>query len=220
MGTLTGTDIVTRALEKANDTAGDHWGAAEQLRLVNDSQRFIVSKVTKAGAQSAMATLQAGSRQTLSGLSLARGIEFIDVVCNVSGTTRGAPIHKTKRALLDDEVPGWHTATGSAVENWCHDERDPTAIYIYPNSGAKIEVIYAAPPADLAALSNTIGLDDIWAEAMQLYVLWGFFSKDITKIKSREFAASYMNQLMNELGLREKSIVVNTAAGDAKEQGA
>lgn len=219
----TGQQILDRARIKANDTyAADYtWTDAEALLWVNDAQRAVVSKLPKANTVSAFATLAAGSRQTLSGLSLTGGIEFIDVVCNVSGTTRGKPVHKTARAHLDDEVPTWHTDTGTDVEYWCLDERDPKAIYIWPQvTSGKLEVIYAATPTDLGSLAGSIGLDDIYAEAMQFYVLHCFFSKDITKLKAAHYAQFYYQMFLQVLGVRDESITLNADASTAKEQGA
>lgn len=223
--TFTGQQILDRARIKANDaTAGYYsWTDAEALLWINDAQRAIVNKLHKAGATSAMPSVAAGSRQTLTGLSLTTGIAFIDVVCNVSGTTRGAPVRKTSRAWLDDEVPGWHGASGTTIDYWCQDERDPTAIYIYPQitSGTpKLEVIYAALPADLGTLANNFGLADIYAEAAQWYLLFCMFSKDITKLKSAGYAQTYYQLFLQSLGIRDESLKIDAAIGAAKEQGA
>jgi hypothetical protein len=221
---FTGQQILDRARLKANDTtSGSYtWGDTEALLWINDAQRAIVGALPKAGATSAMPTVAAGSRQTLAGLSLTDGIEIIDVVCNVSGTTRGAPVRRTSRAWLDDNVPGWHVATGAAIEHWTFDERDPKAFYIYPQvaSGTpKLEIIYAKLPADLASLGSTFGLDDIYADAAQNFVLFSFFSKDITKLKSAQLAQTYWNLFRTALGLREQNILQTSAAGKAKESG-
>lgn len=222
---FTGQQILDRARIKANDQdSGNYsWTDAEALLWISDAQRAIVSRLHKAGATSAMPTVAAGSRQTLAGLGLTRGIAFIDVVCNVTGTTRGAPVRKTQRAWLDDEVPGWHGASGTTIDYWCQDERDPTAIYIYPQitSGTpKLEVIYANVPNDLTALSQNFGLDDIYAEAAQWYVLFCMFSKDITKLKSAGYAQTYYQLFLQSLGIRDQSLQIDAAIGAAKEQGA
>lgn len=214
---LTGQQIIDRALAKANDESATHWGATESLRNVNDAQRAVVSRLPAAGATSAMATLAAGSRQTLAGLSLS-GFEVLDVVCNVSGTTRGTPIHKASRSWLDDHVPAWHTQTAAgASEYWTQDERDPTAFYIWPHNGAKVELVYAALPTDLANLSNSIGINDIYADAMQWYVLFAMYSKDLSKLRSAQQAQTYWSLFLSSLGMRDESIVKNAAAGAVKE---
>jgi hypothetical protein len=222
----TGQQILERARYKANDSASATytWTDPEALIWINDSQRAIVRLLHKSGATSTFATIAAGSsRQTLSGLGLTRAIAFIDVVCNVSGTTRGKPVRRCKRADLDDEIPAWHTATGTDVEHWVPDERDPTAIYIYPQvaSGTpKLEVITATVPADLGALANNYGLDDIYTEAAQLYLLHAMFSKDITKLKSVQYAAQYWGMFKEALGLGDAALMRTAQEGNAKEKGA
>lgn len=220
---FTGQQIIDRALTKANDESAAYWVAAESLKNVNDAQRAIVSLLHKAGATAAQATLvNASSRQTMSGLSLTRGIAFLDVICNVSGATRGTPVRRTPRAWLDDEVPAWHNTAGTP-EYVVLDERDPLAFYIYPQPASgtnKLEVIYAAPPADLTALSENFGLADIYADAAQWYVLFAMFSKDITKLKSAQYAAQYWGLFKESLGLGDAAIGRAKAEGQAKEQGA
>lgn len=220
---FTGQQIIDRALTKANDESAAYWVAAESLKNVNDAQRAIVSLLHKAGATSAQATLvNASSRQTMSGLSLTRGIAFLDVICNVSGSTRGTPVRRTPRAWLDDEVPAWHNTAGTP-EYVVLDERDPLAFYIYPQPASgtnKLEVIYAAPPADLSALSDSFGLADIYADAAQWYCLFAMFSKDITKLKSAQYAAQYWGLFKESLGLGDAAIGRAKAEGQAKEQGA
>ena len=220
---FTGQQIIDRALTKANDESAAYWGATESLRNVNDAQRAIVRLLHKAGATAAQPTLvNASSRQTMSGLSLTRGIAFLDVVCNVSGSTRGTPIRRVSRAWLDDEVPAWHTTAGTP-EYWVPDERDPLAFYLYPQPASgtnKAEVIYAAPPADLGSLAGTFGLDDIYAESAEWYCLFAMFSKDITKLKSAQYAAQYWALFKESLGLGDAAIGRAKAEGQAKEQGA
>lgn len=221
----TGQQILDRARHKANDStsATYTWTDAEALLWINDAQRAIVRVLHKAGATAAQPTIvNASSRQTMSGLSLTRGIAFIDVVCNVSGSTRGTPIRRTSRAWLDDEVPAWHTTAGTP-EYWVADERDPLAFYIYPQPASgtnKLEVIYAAPPADLGSLSGTFGLDDVYAEAAQYHLLHSMFSKDITKLKSAAYAAQYLQMFERSLGLGDASLARTAQEGNAKEQGA
>lgn len=220
---FTGQQIIDRALSKANDDGAVYWGAAESLRNVNDAQRAIVALLPKAGATALQATItNASSRQTASGMSLTRCTAILDVICNVSGSTRAAPVRRVSRAWLDDEVPTWHVTAGTP-EYWIHDERDPLAFYIYPQPASgtnKLEVIYAAPPADLAALANNFGLDDIYAEAAQWYVLFAMHSKDLTKLKSAQFAAQYWSLFKESLGLRDGALMRDNQAGKAKEQGA
>lgn len=218
----TGQQIVDRALIKANeDTASPtHWLATESLLWVNDAQRAIVSRLPKANAVSGMPSVAAGSRQTLTALGLTRGIEVLDVVCNVSGTARGTPVRKTQRAWLDDHVPAWHTASAAnATEYWVKDDIDPAAFWIYPHNGAKLEVIYSEMPTDLGSLASNFGLSDIYAEAAQWYVLFCYYSKDLTKTKSAALAQTYYQLFANALGIRDQSAALGAAVAAAREVG-
>lgn len=222
---FTGQQILDRARYKANDTtsATYTWTDVESLLWINDAQRAIVRLLHKAGATALQATItNASSRQTASGLSLTRCVAILDVVCNVSGSTRGAPIKRTSRAWLDDELPSWHVTAGTP-EYWIPDERDPLAFYLYPQPASgtnKAEIIYAAPPADLGSLAGTFGLDDIYAEPAQLYLLYAFFGKDITKLKSVQYSAQYWAQFKESLGLGDAALARTAQEGKAKEQGA
>lgn len=224
MGTITGQQIVDRAWIKANDSGGAggvRWPSAECLKWVNDAQREIVNQLPKANAKMAQASVQAGSRQTLTGLGLTDGLEVLDVVCNVSGSTRGRAITKRARAWFDEQLPTWHVTAGSEAYHWIYDERDPEAFYLFPQpSGTKVEVIYAGAPTDLSALTDAIAIDDVYANAIQFFLLFSFYSKDATYTKSMQQAASYWQLFLSCLGVRERSIITNDQSGDAKAQGA
>lgn len=215
----TGQNIIDRAWIKANDSGGAggvRWPSAEALKWLNDGQLEIVNTLPKANPKTAQPTLQAGSRQTLAALSITDGLEVLDVVCNVSGSTRGAPITKEERAVMDINR-AWHTATGSEAYHWVFDERDPKAFYIWPQVvGGKVELVYAGVPAPLASLSDNIVLDDIYANALQWFVLFSFYSKDTKFTKSMQQAAGYWELFQSSLGVRERSIITNDASGDAK----
>lgn len=217
---FTGQQILDRARDKANDVTPTHWLDTEALRWLNDSMRAIVNRLWKAGATSAQPTTVAGSRQTLTGLGLTSGIGIIDVVCNVTGTgARSTPIRKTSRSWLNDNLPAWHTDTSGPPEYWVFDEQDPLAFYLWPSPVGKIELIYANVPADLTNLSQSYGLADIYADAAALWVLYSFFSKDITKLKSAAYMQTYYQLFLNSLGIRDESIKTAWANVQAKEQG-
>lgn len=217
MGVITGQNIVDRALIKTNDPSAARWPAAESLKWINDGQREIVNQLPKANPVRVAASMSAGTRQTLSGLSLTTGIAVIDVVRNVGGRA----ITKRDRAWLDDQRPDWHTETQAASVHWMYDERDPKAFYVWPPAvaAASVELIYAALPTDLSALSDVITLDDIYANALQWFILFSFYSKDAVYTKSPQFAAQYWSLFMQSLGFRDKAVVMAAAQGDKQAAG-
>lgn len=217
MGTITGQQIVDRAWTKAQDTGGGggvRWPTSEALMWVNDAQREIVNQLPKSNPKSATPTLAASSRQTLAGLSITDGVSVLDVV---RATATGQPITLRPRAWFDDQLKTWH-ATSGVPYHWMLDDRDPTAFYVWPNSAVAIELIYAALPTDLGSLAAAITLSDIYANAIQFFVLHSFYSKGATYTKNPQLAAQYWVQFMQCLGFRDKA--VKFAAAQAEQNAA
>lgn len=224
MGTTTGQNILDRARDKVNDEATTkRWSDAKALNYINDGQTAVVSKMPTAYALRATPTAVAGStRQTLAGLGLTDGLTFIDIPRNMAtnGTTPGRSMTKVDRAWLDVGRPDWHSDLAADAYNWCYDERDPKAVYIHPGKSAgKLEVIYSAVPPALASLASTIALDDVYADAIQYFLLFSFYSKDATHNKGQQLAGGYYNLFLQELGLRGTALSTNAKQGDAKAAG-
>lgn len=224
MGTRTVSSILLRAWTKAQDLgATKRWPEAEGILWCADAQLAIVDKLPRAYTQTAVVTPAADARQTLAGLGLTRGLQIIDIPYNVAsdGVTPGQLLTKVKRAFMDDSVLSWRAAQGAAVEHWMTDDEDPKSFDIYPtlNVAGKIKVVYAAMPADLTAGADVIALDDIYADAMQQYVLFSFFSKDITSIKSAQMAQMYYTLFERALGIRDAKLSMTEAKSNAKQVG-
>ena len=225
MGTRTVQSILDRAWLKAHDPGvNKRWGIAEGILWCSDAQIAAVNLLPRAYTQTAVVTAQAGTRQTLSGLGLANGLQPMDIPHNVAanGVTPSSPVTKIKRAFLDDYVPTWHSALGTTIEHWMTDEEDPKAFYISPaiSGGGKFRLIYSALPAELTALTDTIVLDDVYADALQNYVLFCFFSKDLTSIKSAQLAQMYHTLFERAMGVRDQKLSLTEAKSNAKQQGA
>lgn len=207
----TGQAIVDRAwyiLQDKGSTPGVRWTSAEQLLWVNEFQREVVTWVPSAYVKQYIATAEASkTRQTFSGLSIADGVQVIDVPRNFAadGTTPGRAITIINRKELDDIDPNWHAVTSTAAQHYMVDSRDPKAFYLYPaiTGGGKVEVICNAVPANLAALSDSLVLDDIYANAGVNYVLFRDYSKNSVFSKSPEQAAAYYRLFLQSLGVKD-----------------
>lgn len=225
MGTRTVQSILDRAWIKAHDLGvNKRWSREEGILWCADAQLAAVNLVPRAYTQTAVVAAQAGTRQTLPLLGLTRGLQPIDIPHNVSanGVTPASPITKVLRAHMDDYVRNWHSALGTAAEHWMTDEEDPKAFYIYPaiSGGGKFRLIYSAMPVDLTDLTDAIALDDIYAEALQNYVLFCFFSKDLTSIKSAQLAQMHYTLFERAMGVRDQKLSMTEAKSNAKQQGA
>jgi hypothetical protein len=138
----------------------------------------------------------------------------------VGGTTRGRSITKRERAWLDDQLPTWHTVAGAEAVHWMYDERDPKAFYLFPQpASGKVEIIYSAIPADLGSLAAAITLDDIYANALQFFMLFSFYSKDATYTKNPASASAYWQLFMQSLGLRGTNLAGNDKIGTINATG-
>ena len=228
MGTLTGMNIADRAWYKANEATGGtatRWTSTEALLWLNDAQRAIVVALPRANTVRATPTVVAGTRQTLAGLGLTTGIGISDISANynAAGTVRGRAIVKSEKSYFDDALPGWHAETATEAKHWFYDDTDPLAFYIWPaitSAAGKLEILYPALPTDLATINSTISLGDEYAEAMQMYLLYSFFSKDATYAKSPQTAASAYGMFQGLLGIRGQNLAGGDKATDAKALGA
>lgn len=224
MGTRTAQSILDRAWIKAQDEGpvNRRWSPEEGLMWVNDFQLETVNHLPRSYTQSAIVTAEFGTRQTLSGLGLSRGLLPIDLIHNVSAAgSIGSPITKTSRAFMDERVPTWHNEFAAETQHWMADEEDPKAFYIYPaiTGSGRYRIVYSATPADLTSLSEAILLDDVYANAGQYYVLFCFYSKDLTSIKSAQLAQMYYGLFTQSLGIRDQRLSISEAKSNAKQRG-
>ena len=221
MPLITGQQIVDRAWIKAMDTnggSGIRWPADEELRWLNDGQREVVNQLPSAYTLSANPTVVAGTRQTLAGLGLTTGIQFIDVPrnFNLAGTVPGRAITLRKREWFDDNRPAWHNEVAAEAMHFVMDPRDPKAIYLYPAiTSGKIEVIYSAAPPDLGSLAAVISIDDIYANALQFFMLFSMYSKDASYTNAPAKAGAYFQMFMQSLGKKAENTMANVAMAAA-----
>jgi hypothetical protein len=224
VGTYTGQNILDRARDKANDEdTTKRWSDAKALQYINDGQIAAVGVLPSVYTLAATPTAVAGStRQTLAGLGLTTGLTIVDVPRNIAsdGATPGRAMTKRDRVWLDDHRPRWHTEMAAEAYHWCQDERDPKAVYVYPaKTAGKLEIIYSAMPPALATLASTIAVDDIYADTLQWYLLFSFYSKDATNNRGQQMAATYYGLFLQSLGVRTTALFNNALRGDARAAG-
>lgn len=220
---MIGQDIVDRAWIKALDEgATKRWGSAEALLWVNDGRREIVNLVPSANTVRSVLQPVSGSRQTFSGLGLTKAFQVLDIPRNMDadGVTPGKVITKVPKAWLDQSRPSWHTETATEADHWVADPADPTAFSLYPaKSAGKIEVLAHTMPDDLTSLANSIGLSDIYANALQWFVLFSFYSKDSEHQKSAALASQYASAFAQSLGVRATNTITSNRAAVVKAEG-
>jgi hypothetical protein len=227
VATVIAKNILDRAATILQDTTGTRWPQDELLSWLNDAQREVVLLRPDACAVNEAIPVSAGiSRQTLP----AAALKLIDIMRNVTVTatdagentvSSGDAIRRIERRVLDDQVPGWHTETGSAVKHYVYDERDPKSFYVYPalTGEGHIEGIYSSAPADVAVVTAdaTISLDDIYANAILDYVLYRAYSKDADYAANSQRAVGHYQAFMGSMGATNKADTMTSMQGTTND---
>lgn len=179
MPNTTAASIISKARITLQDLAAVRWTDAELLGYLNDGQREICMLRPDACAVVASMPLVAGTRQQIPDA----GTAILKVVRNMgsNGTTPGRAIRHVLMDTLDSNIPNWHTVSPAAeILHAMTDARMPQFFYVYPPAatGTQVEVVYAAPPGDVAALGDTINVDDVFSTPLLDYVLFRAYTKD------------------------------------------
>lgn len=137
MGTLTGQVIVNRAwiiLQDTVGTSGVRWPADECKLWLSDGGREIAINLPSAYVKTTIATLTAGTRQSLAGLGLADGVQFMKMPRNFAsnGTTPGRAVTVRPMLWLDETKPDWHSDPAGDVVHVFFDKNDPKSFYNWP----------------------------------------------------------------------------------------
>jgi hypothetical protein len=204
MATITAESIIERATIIIQDETGTRWPSEELLKWLNDGQREVVMLKPDAYAQNESVALDTGTKQSLP----ADGISLIDVVRNmgVDGSTPGKVIRLIDRRILDDQHPDWHSVDQVGdVDHYAFDQRDPRHFYVWPpaDGTSQVEVIYSAAPTEILVASNTISLDDVYANALLDYILYRAYSKDADYTGNAQRALAARASFMQSLGRQD-----------------
>lgn len=207
MATTKVVDILDRASIILQDTSNVRFPNAELLKFFNDAQREVVLHRPDAKTVNADVDCVAGSKQTLP----STGLRLIDVVRN----TGGRAITQIDRKILDETLPDWHNTTADSVkkiEHFIYDPADPKNFYVYPNAtvAMDIEIIYSTAPSDITVSNfstdtQTISLDDIYANALLDYMLFRAYQKDSEYAGNAERSMMHYQSFANALGIKSRA---------------
>jgi len=202
MATITAQNILDRAELLLHDDTNIRWPLVEGLNWINEGQREIVLLKPDAYSLTEALKMIAGTKQTIP----AAGTMLLDVTRNMGddGTTVGNVIRLVARRILDDGQADWHTQDAAAVvKHWVYDpETNPRVFYIWPKSDATnyIEICYAKAPTEIAAVGDTITLDDIYSPALLNYFLYRAYAKDADYASNAQRAQQARNDFLQVLG--------------------
>lgn len=210
MATITALSTLTKVQTILQDTTGIRWPIdVELLGWLNDGQREVVLHKPEASVKNESLALTSGStKQAVP----ATGIMLLDITRNMgaAGTTPGKAIRLVTRDVLDSQRPDWHADANAAgyIQHFMYDPRDPKNFYVYPKAPATahyVEVVYSAAPVDCATTAATIGIDDIFANALVDYVLYRAYSKDAEYAQNGQLAVAHYTAFANALGLKTQN---------------
>ena len=205
-GTLTGTNLLDRIRDTLQDTTSVRWTEAELLRYINDAQREIVNFRPESSATTTNVQLVTGTKQTLP----SGGLRLIKITRNMSDASGGATGKRAIRLvnvdILNTQEPDWHDGNvsthGTTVKHYVFDDDDPRNYYVYPgvSGNAYVEIVYSAAPTDLSAASDTISVDDIYANAIIDFVLYRAYMKDAEYAGNSQRAGSHYQLFTSSIG--------------------
>ena len=224
MSTVKVVDVIDRAVVVLNDTTNVRWTKSELLLWFNDAQRAVVNRrpdsnsvnedYTTAGQSAA-----ANTKQTLP----ATGLRLLKVVRN----TAGPAITHIRQDILDEQVRSWHDTSSPVtdVRHFIFDDRDPKSFYLYPAPATthSVEIVYSVSPSDVtvsdfATDTQTIALDDTYANALLDYMLYRAYSKDAEYAENAQRAQLHLQIFESALGMITQADMAASANGQGMGQ--
>lgn len=211
-------DIVTRVVGILQDNTSVRWPVDELVRYLNDGQREVILHRPDAYTKAESITCDAGTRQKLP----SGGIKLLSVERNdaSTGSNSKRAVRLINREVLDAQLPTWHNMTQSdEILHYMFDPREPTAFHVYPpaSSSAKLWILYTKYPADVTepgagkeakdVSTSPLDLPDIYANALQDYVLYRAYTKDSEYAGNSERAVAHYNTFANALGIEIQATV-------------
>ena len=198
MATIVAQNLVSRAATILQDSTNTRWPEDELLDWLNDGQREVVLYKPDANPKTETVSLVAGTKQGIP----AYGLSLLDVIRNVDGGSPGRATRIIERRVMDEQLPDWHHETpASEVKHYVFDERNPKVFWVYPpnNGSGEVDVLFSSAPTDIA-LSDTLGVDDIYANALVDYMLYRAYLKDADYAANDQRSANQYERFMAAVG--------------------
>lgn len=205
MSTMKVIDIIDMCQIQLQDATGTRWPETELLKWFNMAQQDIVNHRPDTHAESVLHRCVAGTRQVLP----PQALRLIRVLRNESGSKR--VIDMIEQRILDEQRPDWHDDSNpqSEVQHYIYDDRTPKEFMVWPAVVANTEIrmtISTAPAivsiADFKTDTQTLGLDDTYANPIMDFILFRAYSKDVTYAGSPQKAMAAYQSYANALGIK------------------
>jgi hypothetical protein len=213
MATVKVVDLISRAEIILQDTTNVRWPALELQSWLNDSYREITNLRPDSNTQTGEYTCVLGARQVVT-TTFASAIRIIEVVRNTATTSAKGAVRLVNRQMLDDQRRNWYAETATVdIQHYMFDPRLPKEFLVYPpaTTAARLEVVYSSVPlahtlteAQLTTTpsTETIRIDDSYANAMLDYTLYRAYSKDAEYAANAQRAMAHFQAFQNALGIK------------------
>lgn len=203
MGTLTGHNILDRQRDLVQDVDAVRWDDPEALRWLNDGIRDLITKKPATHTVHGTIALAPTVQQTITGV--AGAFALADILFNTTST--GVPTTTIRRVELSSLTAinqKWPLSTGATVQHWASDT-EPHTFFVYPAlpvTGVTryVDAVVATLPPDLTDLSQTIPVDDIWANTLGYYLAFRLYSKDSDGTLAPAATQAYYTLFTNSIG--------------------
>lgn len=210
---ITAQSIFQRVVKVLNDETSVRWTIPELARYFNDGQREIAALRPDSMSVRIVHPLVAGYKQSIP----SNGTQLIDV--NANGTGNKGAVTLVAAAILDAQMRNWRNIPGTQeILHYTYDIREPKTFECYPPAlaTASLDLEYSALPTDIAepALGTTyvdvvgnFSMGDLFANALQHYILFRCYSKDTEYTANPGLADKYHQAYANDLGVEIKMAV-------------
>lgn len=230
---MTTSVLVKEQIERAsiqlndNDPQFERWTQRELLLALNDGQRAIAKYMPSSCSRVDAVKLEPGTRQYIGTIPAASllpsdgsapaqvfGYQMQRVIRNMGadGMTPGRAVRLADREMIDLVNPGWHTKTGTTVEQYVFDPKDPLYFYAIPGvpTGVSqwVEISYMAEPLRVdenidytvsTAPQTKISLADRYCDDLHNYIMARAFMKDAEFGGNLSLASSYTAMLISSI---------------------
>lgn len=212
MATVKVVDLIVRARTLLQDEDSVRWTVTELQYWLNDGYRDVLNLRPDSNTLTGEFTCVAGPRQVLT-TTFPNASRLVSVVRNTAPTSNKYGVRLVNRRTLDDQRKGWYADTPTvSIEEYMFDPRQPREFLVYPpaTTAARLEVAYAQIPTPHTlsesqltntATTETIRIDDSFANALLDYVLYRAYSKDAEQQGNAARAVAHFQAFQNSLGV-------------------
>jgi hypothetical protein len=212
MATVKVVDLIVRAQTLLQDEDSVRWTVTELQYWLNDGYRDVLNLRPDSNTLTGEFVCVAGPRQVLT-TTFANATRLVSVIRNTAPTSNKYGVRLVNKSSLDDQRRGWYAETPTvSVEEYMFDPRQPREFLVYPpaTSAARLEITYAQIPSPHtltaqqltnAATTETIRIDDSFANALLDYVLYRAYSKDAEQQGNAARAVAHFQAFQNSLGV-------------------